>query len=98
MMLSTSSRARPRVAAVGYLHVVTRAQVGRPGNDGPFDLAKRVHRGQEASGTGFALAVLVPRQRLGGVEFVGGRVDAHPDWRGGIGEYCPDLKGLIGPQ
>ncbi len=58
-----------------------RAEVGCPGDDGPFDLAKRVHRGEESSGIGtrFGPAVLVAGDGLGGVEFVGGRVNVHPD-------------------
>jgi hypothetical protein len=82
-----------------YLHAVARAQVGRPGNDGPFDLTKRVHRGAESSGigTGFALAVLVPRQRPRASSSSVVESMCTPTGAG-IGEYCPDLKGLIGPQ
>jgi hypothetical protein len=62
-----------------YLDAVARAEIDRPGDDGPFDLTKRVHRGQESSGIGtrFGLAVLMPGQGLRGVEGVGREVDGH---------------------
>ena len=61
----------------------SRTETRCPGNDGPLYLPKRMHSGEESPdvGTQFTV-VLLPRQRPGGVEFVGGRVDVHPDWRG----------------
>ena len=54
-----------------------RTEVGRGGDDGPVDLAQRVHGGEESPGVGMrcGLDVLLPGQAFRAVELVGHRED-----------------------
>ena len=77
----------------------SRAQVGRPGNDGPFNLAKRVHRVRKRRVLGLGSPSPSWCRENASAASSSSVVESMCTPTGaGIGQYRPDLKGLIEPE
>src|ERR1700722_18896925 len=93
-------RRLPRSARRGTrgLQAIAGTEIDCLGDDGPFDLAQRVYRGEEPSNIElqFALAVIAGAA-LGGIEVVGRGIDGHVvgavDDRDKRVDVAPSLRG-----